>query len=165
MWGQKKCLPDKRRQWGHWIPSKPRTLDLIETLDLFFRRACYHRNAFYRKMKTIKVVEKLQIYKFGSVLFLVHDSSEAATELAKKASKFPWGLKLEGFTVDLDYLFQNKTQSPQKTTVMPGDELKVQLLSQGSKLSSYKTRLWNLSSSHICEIYTTNGMCLSLMET
>jgi hypothetical protein len=40
-------------------------------------------------MKTIKVVEKLQIYKFGSVLFLVHDSSEAATELAKKASKFP----------------------------------------------------------------------------
>jgi hypothetical protein len=41
------------------IPSKPLTLDLMETLNLFFRKASYHRNASYRKMKRTKGVEKL----------------------------------------------------------------------------------------------------------
>jgi hypothetical protein len=41
------------------LPSKPLTLDHMETLDLFFRRACYHQKASYRKMKRIKIVEKL----------------------------------------------------------------------------------------------------------
>ncbi len=41
------------------VPSKPLTLDLMETLDFFFRRAYHHRNASYRKMKRIKFVEKL----------------------------------------------------------------------------------------------------------
>jgi hypothetical protein len=40
-------------------------------------------------MKRMKVVEKRQIYKFGSVHFWVHDASKDATELAKKGSKFP----------------------------------------------------------------------------
>ncbi len=43
----------------HLILSKTLTLDFIETLDLFFRRVCYHQNASYRKMKRIKVVHKL----------------------------------------------------------------------------------------------------------
>ncbi len=41
------------------VPSKPLTLDLMKTLDHFFRRACYHWNASYRKMKRIQVVENL----------------------------------------------------------------------------------------------------------
>ncbi len=44
------------------IPSKPLTLDLMETLDLIFRRASYHWKTSYRKMKRLKVVEKLKIY-------------------------------------------------------------------------------------------------------
>jgi hypothetical protein len=34
-------------------------LDLMETLDLVFRRACCHWNAAYRKIERMKVVEKL----------------------------------------------------------------------------------------------------------
>ncbi len=64
------------------LPSKPLTLDLMETLDLYFRRACYHLD--------------LQI-RFCS--FFVHDSSTEATELARKSPKFPWGPNLEAFTV------------------------------------------------------------------
>ncbi len=52
------------------VPSKPLTLDLMETLDLIFRRAFYHWSTSYRKMKRIKVVEKRPIYKFVSVHFL-----------------------------------------------------------------------------------------------
>ncbi len=37
------------------LPSKPVNLDLMETLDLFFRRAGYRQNASYRKMKRIFV--------------------------------------------------------------------------------------------------------------
>jgi hypothetical protein len=39
-------------------------------------------------MERIKVVEKLKIYKFGSVHFFVHHSSTEATELARKIPKF-----------------------------------------------------------------------------
>jgi hypothetical protein len=41
-------------------------------------------------MKRIKVVEKLYIYKFGSVhfLYIIHSFTEA-TELARKSPKFP----------------------------------------------------------------------------
>jgi hypothetical protein len=60
------------------IPSKPLTL------DLFFKRVCYRRNAFYRKNEENKscrnTLDDLQI-RFCS--FLVHDSSEEATELSK----------------------------------------------------------------------------------
>jgi hypothetical protein len=49
--------------------SKPLTLDLTETLDLLFRRTCFYQNASYRKMNGIKVVDKLSIYKVGSVHF------------------------------------------------------------------------------------------------
>jgi hypothetical protein len=51
------------------LPSQPLTLNLMETLDLFFRRAFYCRNASYPKIKRIKLIEKLQNYKFGSVYF------------------------------------------------------------------------------------------------
>jgi hypothetical protein len=66
-------------------------LDLRETLDLFFRKTCYHRNTSYRRTKRIKVVEKLYTYEFGSV--------QEVTELARKGSKLPRGPKLEAFTV------------------------------------------------------------------
>ncbi len=90
------------------LPSKPLTVDLKETLDLFFRRACYHWNASYRKLKRIKVVEKLQIYKYGFVhFFCVRDSSTEATELAIKSPKFPWGSKLNTWTVRYVYFFNH----------------------------------------------------------
>ncbi len=53
------CARQQARQITMWLPSKPLTLDLMETLDLFFRRACYHWNASYIKRKRIKVGEKL----------------------------------------------------------------------------------------------------------
>ncbi len=31
--------------WSRKLPPKPLTLDLMETLDLLFRRACHHQNA------------------------------------------------------------------------------------------------------------------------
>jgi hypothetical protein len=40
-------------------------------------------------MKRMEVVEKLQIYKFGSAHFFVHDSSTEATALSRKSPKFP----------------------------------------------------------------------------
>jgi hypothetical protein len=66
-WNSKKTRKKKPRFWGDQdiirtdfkVPSKPLTLDLMETLDLFFRRACYHCNASYRKMKRTEVVEKV----------------------------------------------------------------------------------------------------------
>ncbi len=59
-------------KWFHWhkmLPSKPLTLDLMETLNLVFRTAWYHWNASYREMKRINVVENCWIYKFDSVHF------------------------------------------------------------------------------------------------
>ncbi len=50
------------------IPPKTLTLDLMETLDLCYL-SLLSSNASYRKMKRIKLVAKLQIYKFGSVHF------------------------------------------------------------------------------------------------
>ncbi len=41
------------------IPSKPLTMNLVETLDLFFRRACYYQNVSYRKKNGREVVDKL----------------------------------------------------------------------------------------------------------
>jgi hypothetical protein len=62
------------RQLSRQVPSKPLTLDLMETLDLFFRRACYHWNASYRKVKRVTIVKKIYFYKFGSVhsWYLIH---------------------------------------------------------------------------------------------
>ncbi len=62
-----------RKEHVH-VPSKPLTLDLMETLDLFFRKGLPSLNAFYRNMKRIKVVEKRCIYKFGSVhlCYMIH---------------------------------------------------------------------------------------------
>jgi hypothetical protein len=68
-------------------------------------------------MKRIKVVDKLQIYKFGSVHFwyMIDDSSKEATELAKK-SKVSMRAEIRGFhgtfidlsvhlmIIDLDWL-------------------------------------------------------------
>jgi hypothetical protein len=94
-----KSLPIKTFHFGphgnfgpflaQFIPYKPLTLDRLETLGCFFRGACFHESASYRKMKKMKVVEKLQLYKFGSVHLLVHDFSEEATALARKSPKFP----------------------------------------------------------------------------
>jgi hypothetical protein len=79
-----------------YVPSKPLTLDLMETLDLFFRRACYHWNAAYRKMKRIKVVETFS--STNSVLFIsctwfIHRSYRAY----KKKSKVSVRSKVRGF--------------------------------------------------------------------
>ncbi len=72
------------------------------TLDLFFRRVCYRRNATYRKIKIIKVVEKLKIHRLGSVHFW-YDSFKEATKRAKIRSKVSMRSKVRGFygTVEL----------------------------------------------------------------
>jgi hypothetical protein len=44
---------------------------------------------------------------------LVHDSSKEATELAKKNPKFPWGLKLEAFTVRFHMIIKYNLQQQQ----------------------------------------------------
>jgi hypothetical protein len=67
------------------LPSKPLTLDLMKTLDLFFRKACYHQNASYKKIKRIKVVEKLWINKFGCVDFWYMIHLKKLRNLQKKA--------------------------------------------------------------------------------
>ncbi len=59
--------PKKKTHWK--LPSKPLTLDLMQTLDLFFTRVCYYQIASYRQMNRIKVVDKLSICKVGSVHF------------------------------------------------------------------------------------------------
>ncbi len=63
------------------LPSKPLTLDHI------FKRACYHRNASYRKIKdgSCRTTLDLQIWYCS---FLVHDSSKEDMELAKKVQRF-----------------------------------------------------------------------------
>jgi hypothetical protein len=80
------------------IPSKHITLDLMETSDLFFRRGCLNWNTSYRKMERIKVVEKLQIYKFRSLHFwyMIHPKK---LQNSQKNLKFSWGPMLEAFTV------------------------------------------------------------------
>jgi hypothetical protein len=46
------------------VPSKPLTLDCMDTLEPIFRRACFiYQNASYTKMNGIKVVDKLLICK------------------------------------------------------------------------------------------------------
>ncbi len=75
---------DVTTHWPKNIPSKPLTLDLMETLDLFFRRACYHWNVSHRKIKRIKVVD-LQI-RFCSFLYLTHPKK--LQNLQKKSPKF-----------------------------------------------------------------------------
>ncbi len=72
------------------------TLDLMETLDLFFRRACCHWNASYRKNKENKSCWRTLDLEIRFCSFFVHDSS---TELARKSPKFPSDPKLEAFTV------------------------------------------------------------------
>jgi hypothetical protein len=67
-----------------YVPPKPLTLNLMETLDLW---ACYHHNASYRKMKRMKVLEKSLINKFGSVHFLYMIHPKNLQNLQKK--KFP----------------------------------------------------------------------------
>jgi hypothetical protein len=67
---------------------KALTLHLMETLDLFFRRACFHCNASYRKRKRMKVVEKLQIYKFGSVHFMYMIQPQKLQSLQEKVRSF-----------------------------------------------------------------------------
>jgi hypothetical protein len=47
------------------------------------------QNASYRKMKKVKEVEKLQIFKLSAVHFILHNSPEAALDLAGKGLKFP----------------------------------------------------------------------------
>jgi hypothetical protein len=84
--------------WDICVPSKPLTLDRIEAFDLFFGRACYNWNASYRKMKVIKVVEKLTIYKFGSAhsWYMIHQKNLQNLQ-KKKRSKVSLGAKVIGF--------------------------------------------------------------------
>jgi hypothetical protein len=68
----------------------------METLGLFFRKACYHQNASYRKMKRRKVVENLEIYKFGSVHFWQILHSKKLQNLEKR-SEVSMSSKVRGF--------------------------------------------------------------------
>jgi hypothetical protein len=85
------------------VPSKPLTLDLMETSDLFFRKVCYDQNASCRKMKRIKVVETLYIYKFGYVHFWYTIHPKKLRNLQKKVQSFHEVQKLEAFAVILDF--------------------------------------------------------------
>ncbi len=88
--------------FSNWfVPSKPLTLDHVETFDVFFRRACYHWNASNMKIEENKSCRKTLDLQIRFCSFFVHDSSTDATELARKNPKFPWGPKLEPFTVSL----------------------------------------------------------------
>ncbi len=72
------------------LPSKPLTLDLMETMDLIFffsDRACYYQNAPNRKMNEIKVVDKLSICKVGSVLIFGTKFTQSSYGSCKKWSK------------------------------------------------------------------------------
>jgi hypothetical protein len=64
------------------VPSK------ALTLGLFFRTTCYHQNASHRKMKIIKVVEKLHGYEFGSAHFRYMIHSKKLRNLPKKVQSF-----------------------------------------------------------------------------
>jgi hypothetical protein len=70
------------------VPSKLLTLDLMETLDLFFRRAGYHQNASHRNMKETRVLEKLSICKvcFVDVLYSIHPTSPKSCKNRPKVS-------------------------------------------------------------------------------
>jgi hypothetical protein len=68
----------------------------METLHLFFRRACYHQNTSYRKMKKIKVVEKYDIYKFVSVCIWYKIHPKKLQNLQKR-SKVSMRSKVRGF--------------------------------------------------------------------
>jgi hypothetical protein len=71
-----------------YIPSKPLTFDLIETLDLFFRRACYHWNVSYRKMKRIRVVENVRSTNSVLFIFLYMIHPQKLQSLQEKVQSF-----------------------------------------------------------------------------
>jgi hypothetical protein len=57
---------------------------------LLFQKALVSmKRVIQKNEKRIKVTEKLKIYKFGSVHFLIHYSSKEATELATNGPRFP----------------------------------------------------------------------------
>jgi hypothetical protein len=78
----------RKKTDDHYLPSKPLTLDLIETQDLSFSRACYNQHVSNRKMERIKVVEKLEIYKFGSVHFWYIIHPKKLRNLQQKVHSF-----------------------------------------------------------------------------
>ncbi len=54
---------------GGELPSQCLTLDLMETLDRVFQKGLVSLKRVLQEQKRKKVVEKLQIYEFGSVYF------------------------------------------------------------------------------------------------
>jgi hypothetical protein len=58
-------------------------------LGPFFRRACYHQNASYRKMNGTKFADKLSICEVGSVRSWHKNPPKEATNLARNGLKFP----------------------------------------------------------------------------
>ncbi len=71
-------------------------MDLMEPLDLYLRRTCYHRKTSYRNMKRIRVLEKLYIYKFGSHHFWWMIHPKKLWNLQKR-SKVSMRSKVRGF--------------------------------------------------------------------
>jgi hypothetical protein len=78
------------------VPSKPLTLDLMETLDLFFRRACYHQNASYRNNEENKCFRTLFWYFFW---YMIHPKKlrQRSYGTYKKWSKVCMKSKVRGF--------------------------------------------------------------------
>ncbi len=58
-------------------------------------------------------------------------------------------------------LSENLDQHPKKRTVQPRDAFEVTAFKPGFEIVEFQTRLWNLSSSLLCEIDTTNGFLTS----
>ncbi len=65
-------------------------------LGPLFRRACYHENASYRKMKRLQVIEKFQIYIVGSVHFWYKIHPKKLRNLQKRSKVSMWS-KVKGF--------------------------------------------------------------------
>jgi hypothetical protein len=73
----------------------------------FFRRAWYYRNASYRKMNGIKIVNKRSTLQILLILFiLAQNSPEEATNLARTCPKFPPSPKLEALQYFLYDVFE-----------------------------------------------------------
>jgi hypothetical protein len=80
------------------VPSKPITLDLMETLGLFFRRACYHWNASYRKNGGIKSCRKPLDLQIRFCSFFGTRFIQRGYETCKKErSKVSMRSKVRGF--------------------------------------------------------------------
>ncbi len=79
------------------VPPKHLTLDRMQTSDFSFRKACYQLSSKRRKLKTIKIVEKLEICIFGSVYFWYKVRPKKSYGTCKNRSEVSFWSKVRRF--------------------------------------------------------------------